>query len=255
MMADSAETIMTEPGQWHKWPHYSYIAIILSALTFAVCGKLAAQITPNRVKSAWKFKNIFISLVHAAATGIWAFYCLLFTPGLANDVINIYDASSYTLVCFSLGYVIYDCMDMLVYHRKKDSFELLGHHAVIIVAFGIAVFHRIYVGYAVVALVAEINSVFLHIRQLMLICRVDKSSSIYRLNSLVNVGSYITFRIMTFAWMTRWLFLNKDLIPLPFFTVGSIGLAVITAMNIVLFYRLLKTDFFRSMPTEMNKTE
>lgn len=60
---------------------------------------------------------------------------------------------------------------------------------------------------------------------------------------------------MTFAWMTRWLFLNKDLIPLPFFTVGSIGLAVITAMNIVLFYRLLKTDFFRSMPTEMNKTE
>ena len=69
-------------------------------------------------------------------------------------------------------------------------------------------------------------------------------------------GSYITFRIMTFAWMTRWLFLNKDLIPLPFFTVGSIGLAVMTAMNIVLFYRLLKSDFFLAMPpTEMNKID
>lgn len=57
---------------------------------------------------------------------------------------------------------------------------------------------------------------------------------------------------MTFAWMTRWLFLNKDLVPLHFFTVGSIGLAVITVMNIVLFFRLLKSDFFLSMPVAEN---
>jgi hypothetical protein len=47
------------------------------------------------------------------------------------------------------------------------------------------------------------------------------------------------------AWMSRWLLINKDLIPLVFYTLGSIGLAVMTIMNIVLFYRLLQSDFIR----------
>lgn len=56
---------------------------------------------------------------------------------------------------------------------------------------------------------------------------------------------------MTFAWMTRWLFLNKDLVPLAFFSIGSMGLAIITVMNIVLFYRLLKSDFLHTaLPTD-----
>jgi len=56
--------------------------------------------------------------------------------------------------------------------------------------FGTAVLLRLYVGYAVVALVVEVNSVFLHTRQLMLICQVDKSSNIYRFNSLANIGEF-----------------------------------------------------------------
>ena len=45
-----------------------------------------------------------------------------------------------------------------------------------------------YVGYAVVALTAEVNSIFLHTRQLMLLVKVDKLNSMYRLNSLINIG-------------------------------------------------------------------
>lgn len=47
------------------------------------------------------------------------------------------------------------------------------------------------------------------------------------------------------AWMSRWLLINKDLIPLVFYSLGSIGLAVMTVMNIILFYRLLQSDFIR----------
>lgn len=53
------------------------------------------------------------------------------------------------------------------------------------------------------------------------------------------------FRISVMAWMSRWMLINKDLIPLVFYSLGSIGLAVMTVMNIVLFYRLLQSDFIR----------
>jgi len=52
--------------------------------------------------------------------------------------------------------------------------------------------------------------------------------------------------MITFAWMTNWLFQNKKEIPLPAYTLGSVGLAIITLMNIILLYRLLKSDFFRT---------
>jgi len=60
---------------------------------------------------------------------------------------------------------------------------------------------------------------------------------------------------MTFAWMTRWLFLNKDSIPLGLYSIGSIGLAIITLMNIVLFYRLLKTDFINNIQSNENSNK
>ncbi|KAH9487582.1 TLC domain-containing protein 2 [Bulinus truncatus] len=106
----------------------------------------------------------------------------------------------------------------------------------------VAVGTRHYVGYAVVALLAEINSVFLHLRQLLQICGVSKLNPWYRVNSFVNLGTFIVFRILLLSWMTRWLVINKNSVPLLFYTVGSIGLAVMVAMNIVLFYRLLHSD-------------
>ena len=45
--------------------------------------------------------------------------------------------------------------------------------------------------------------------------------------------------------MTRWLTLQRDKLPLPIFTVGSLGLATIVAINIVNFYRVLMSDFLK----------
>lgn len=71
-----------------------------------------------------------------------------------------------------------------------------------------------------------------------------------RMDAYHIAGTFIAFRIMVFGWMTRWLFLNKDLVPLILFSIGSVGLAVMTLMNIILFYRLLRSDFFHSITGE-----
>ena len=45
--------------------------------------------------------------------------------------------------------------------------------------------------------------------------------------------------------MTRWLTLHRDDLPLVIFTIASVGLATIVAINILNFYRVLMSDFLK----------
>lgn len=115
----------------------------------------------------------------------------------------------------------------------------------VIICFGIAVLLHQYVGFALVALLVEINSIFLHLRQILLMANLVHTPC-YRLNSLVNLGTYVVFRMATLAWMSRWLFLNRHNVPPAAYAVGTAGMAIMTPMNIILFYRLLRSDFLKS---------
>ncbi|KAK4297748.1 hypothetical protein Pmani_029866 [Petrolisthes manimaculis] len=191
----------------------------------------------------WKWKNTAVSLTHSLITGPWSLYCFYEHPKLGEDLINTYTSSSHMLVAFSVGYFIHDFLDMALWHRKRSSYELMGHHACVISCFGLAVWSTMYIGYAVVALFVEVNSIFLHIRQLFNITGMNKNEPEYRLNSMVNIGTFVVFRIAVLGWMTRWIVLHKDDISLPVYTLGSVGLAIIMLMNIILFFRICNVDF------------
>ena len=60
--------------------------------------------------------------------------------------------------------------------RKRSTYELLVHHTLVIVCFSIAVVYHEYVAYAALSLMVEVNSVFLHARQLFIISGEPKSS-------------------------------------------------------------------------------
>ncbi|KAK1785770.1 hypothetical protein P4O66_003150 [Electrophorus voltai] len=152
------------------------------------------------------------------------------------------------------GYFIYDFFDMIFNQKINQSWELLFHHVVVITCFGLSVLTHLYVGFAVVALMVEINSIFLHLRQMLRMANMAERV-LYRVNSMVNLGTYVAFRISTLAWMTRWLVLNRERIPLLSYTVGSVGLAIVTVMTIVLFCRLLRTDFLKSSREKENKKD
>ncbi|KAJ8280967.1 hypothetical protein GJAV_G00061590 [Gymnothorax javanicus] len=143
------------------------------------------------------------------------------------------------------GYFIHDFLDMVHNQTLSQSWELLFHHVVVIACLGVSVLTGQYVGFAVVALLVEINSIFLHLRQVLRLAGLGASTP-GRVNSLLNLGTFVVFRISTLAWMTRWLVLNRERVPLLSYTTGSVGLAVVTTMNIVLFYRLLRADFLHS---------
>ncbi|KAG7166020.1 TLC domain-containing protein 2-like [Homarus americanus] len=157
------------------------------------------------------------------------------------------------LISFSVGYFIHDFLDMALCHRKRSSYELMVHHVCVICCFGLAVWGAMFVGYAVVALFVEVNSVFLHIRQIYIITGASKEEPRYRLNSMLNIGTFVVFRIAVLGWMTRWIVIHKDDLSLPVYTLGSVGLAMIMLMNIVLFFRICIVDFTKKKHKESNK--
>ncbi|XP_061775166.1 TLC domain-containing protein 2 [Nerophis ophidion] len=203
-------------------------------------------------KNATKWRNISTSFVHSLVTAIWALFCFILQPHMAEDLIETHSVFSHALVSFSIGYFIYDLLDMVTYQKISQSWELGLHHVVVITCFGLSVATHLYIGFAVVALLVEINSVFLHLRQMLRMSNMAVGTA-YRVNSMVNLGTYVVFRINTLAWMTRWLVLNRDKVPLLSYTLGSVGLAVMTVMNIVLFYRLLRSDFLKGSAREAKK--
>lgn len=188
------------------------VGYILSGLFFFCCVNYAtrwslpmavkqtARQNPQEVK--WKWRNVLTSFIHSTITGIWAPLAFASQPSLGctfplasfwkNDVnatplnfsgadmIHAYSTNAHALISVSIGYFIYDFCDMAIYHRKGSTYELLIHHSMVILCFGIAVSTRTYVAYAALSLVVEINSIFLHARQLLMIGGVSKSSRVYR---------------------------------------------------------------------------
>lgn len=230
--------------------------ITISAVVFYIAGLIAVKLTPKAAeKQIWRWKNISVSFVHSILSGIGAVLCFVYEPQMAEDLIQTYTTAAHTLISASVGYFVYDTLDMIVYQRSRQTLELLLHHIIIIICFGIAIFTYFYVGYAILALIVELNTIFLHMRQLLQMCGFSRSNQYYRLNSLINLGTFIIFRIATVAWMTRWIVINKDLLPLAFYTIGSIGLATLTVINIILFYRLLQSDFLRKKDTQRIKKD
>jgi len=242
-------TIMSET---HECCSYKTV-IAAGFITFSLVNYITKFIIPSEAchnhQQRWKWRNVATSLVHSFITGVWAPICFFQAPEMSDDLINKFTYSSHVLVSFSVGYFLYDALDMLLYHRKRSTYELLLHHTCVIFCFSLAVTSHQYIAYGALSLIVEINSVFLHTRQLFIITHEHKNSSRYKTNALLNIATFVLCRILLLGWMTRWLTCHRDEIPFLFFTAGSIGLAIITVMNTILFYRILTVDFsaiFRS---------
>ncbi|KAJ8880374.1 hypothetical protein PR048_016843 [Dryococelus australis] len=94
-----------------------------------------------------------------------------------------------------------DCLTLsscnFVYQQYRNSLVMPDEQllsillTLVILCFGLAVSTRYYLGYGLMALLVEMNSIFLHMRQLLLIQGVPKSRLFYRLNSLFCLGGYL----------------------------------------------------------------
>lgn len=229
---------------------YGFPTVILSSLFFYinnywVLKTFAPASATGHPKKAWKWRNTANSLIHSFITGTGTFLCFWWTPKMREDLVYPISLPSYLLVSFSLGYFIYDLIDMAVNGSKPKTYDMLLHHFMVILCFAISIITERHMGFTLMALSLEVNSVFLHLRQLMILQGWSKSSNIYRINNSFNLGTFIVFRVLTLGWMTRWLIHNRmDLHNYVYYVAGT-SLAVIMVMNTVLLQKLLNSDYWQ----------
>ncbi|KAL7065543.1 hypothetical protein AAHC03_04454 [Spirometra sp. Aus1] len=196
----------------------------------------------------WEWRNTWLSLIHALTTSVLASIIIYRSEDYIGNLIGPKDAASVLLVCFSLGYFLHDISHIIRGPPRRHSVEFVLHHVLIIPCFGSAIVLERYVGYAIVSLLVEINSVFLHIRRLLLSLTVSRESLIFAINSSLNFTSFLTFRLGTLIWMAWWLYANRDQIPSWLTAIGTVGLSTIIPLNFGLLYHLFNSDYLSKLP-------
>lgn len=225
----------------------------LEILAFCVCfrvvhfflnnyGPLPSALVSSSPKKIWVYRNISISFIHACISAFLSVYCFVDEPAMLTDMFSAWSRLSYFLVSLSAGYFLHDFFDMLFYDAKH-SVDLLIHHVVVCMAFYIAIHYNMYMGYAVCALLMEINSVFLHFRRLMGFHGVSKSSVVYQINGILLLITFVNFRFLTAAWMLNYSIKYRHEVPHTHFLFSVVGLVIMTVLNLQLLMSLWKADF------------
>ncbi|CAF0796604.1 unnamed protein product [Rotaria sp. Silwood1] len=83
------------------------------------------------------------------------------------------------------GYFIFDSIDMLRKLPSRQTYEYLLHHIIIIGCFGISVYYGQFIGYCVLSLFLEINSIFLH-----LYWNTSRKNKIFLINTILNLDMF-----------------------------------------------------------------
>ncbi|TPP60722.1 TLC domain-containing protein 2 [Fasciola gigantica] len=148
-----------------------------------------------------RMRNYSLSVLHALFSGTFSLIYLTVFHELLEDIISAENESAYLVLGFSTGYFIHD-----IYHNYCSgiclrSAEIIIHHITVVTCFAVVITCRLLLPYALFGLLMELNSIFLHGRQIMLYLNVNPNSLIYRMNANANVGSFVVFRIfLTIGW-------------------------------------------------------
>ena len=161
---------------------------------------------------------------------------------------------NYALIAFSIGYFLYDFRDCLL-NSTSSLFGILIHHIIVILFLTHVLFHTRNVGYAIYGLSHEINSVFLHARRLVRwYSPLTTSKSLNNfIKIFVELGNYLTFILFRFGIVfigLRALYFEQNrLHPIAhiFTVIISLGIGI---LNLILFSRLIKNQFFGKRKTE-----
>lgn len=127
---------------------------------------------------------------------------------------------------------------------RKSDFEPCPQ---VVSCLSTAVLSGHFVGFAVVSLLLELNSICLHLRKLLLLCH-KASSLAFRVSSWATLTTLALFRLLPLGWMSLWLFQQRYRVSLALVILGGTGLVTVGSMSISLGIRILIRDVLQSRP-------
>lgn len=224
---------------------YGYAGILLSVCFFQSLNQLIVWIgCPRSVgrENVWKWRNLVVSWTHAVIVGIWDITCFYRYPELLNDLVGYYNMYIYSMVAFSAGYFIHDLIDIVVNRQSASMWEVIPHHIAVAGMF-VGNFANSYcIAYSVIALLAEVNTIFLHSRKLLQMLGVNFESPLYRANAAVNLVTFLCCRFVCIVWIGYGIVVDGNRVGALYIVAAYLSMIVMCPINAVLFWRLLCSD-------------
>ncbi|XP_041347991.1 TLC domain-containing protein 2-like [Gigantopelta aegis] len=233
---------------------WGYIATFSSILLFAVFSLVIRISLPalNIKGDPWRWSNLFISMIHALVCSVWNLSCFFLYPDQFVDRIDGGNAYMYFLITFATGYFTYDVLDIIFNKKLQQTWEVMVHHFAVLTVFWYNMHMMTCIPYSLIALLTEVNTVFLHCRKLYQMSRCDLDHWTYRLLVTVNIVTFAVFRGIALGWITYGLTDGEQnvRISVVYYRCLWMSMMIMNVINPIFFWKLLKSDFLR----KRNKT-
>jgi len=145
-------------------------------------------------------------------------------------------------VILSTGYIIHDFSDLVINERSVRIIELLFHHVMVLIAFFTTLYTHKFLGVLMCGLLMELNSIFLHSRSLLNLYGQCKTSTSFRMIALLNIITFMLFRMVISVYLLYWQFTTAWLMAWPYTLVTLVVILSFAVTNTVLCYRVMAAD-------------
>ncbi|KJH40735.1 hypothetical protein DICVIV_13304 [Dictyocaulus viviparus] len=215
-------------------------------LEYIVAAAIIAALWPDWSQNKRRiFAVRVVSCTHATFSSFLCLYSLLSNPDYFIDSYEYETDSAAYVFLFSMGYFIYDLMDMYLHNEMKNSKEYIIHHSLVIIAFSIILSTGKLFGFAMIGLLVEVQTMFLHLRTMVrLVGHSKRRTRAYNFIINANMVCLFLFRHIPITYLLCMMLFTDTKIPvmLKSFLIG--GLGFLTYHNTHLTISMVKADGF-----------
>ena len=191
----------------------------------------------------WTNRNLQISFVHSVLCSIWLLYILIAQHNeLMADLLYAVTWDAYLVLAFSCGYFLYDFYDICANGYLKREWVVCVHHWIVLLSFSYHMINLMSIGYTVIALLMEFNSVFLHARKLLKFYAFKRTSFIVYANCLANIFSFIVFRFGILVIIVYSIKIDGNRVSIQYLCILIAFIFIMTVINVILFKRIVEKD-------------
>lgn len=124
----------------------------------------------------------------------------------------------------------------------------------VILCFGYNVVFRIYIPYNIVALMVEVNSIFLHGRKLMQLQKWSFNHWQYKLVVGFNLLTFVLYRMYAVLHIAIDLPIRWNALTVTYQVFMTATMIVLSIINCILLWRIFKNDVLRQFVRSKHKT-
>ncbi|CEF64119.1 TRAM/LAG1/CLN8 homology domain-containing protein [Strongyloides ratti] len=190
----------------------------------------------------FKYVNDFISLIHSTmcTCSVAAFIVYYFNS--CEYFPNVYYKPMGYLGSAIIGYIICDVTELVMNEISVRVFFLVLHHILFALGCLYPILRQKFGGVLILGLIMEGNSIFLHARSIVKCNGVKRDSIGYKMLALVNILTFILFRIGVNVYLCGYCIINYATNSLSETLIISTVIYGLMIANIFLFYKLLVAD-------------